>query len=269
MRALKFSIKKAAFCPLARNSIGLRIFRVAWSLFMDEISNQKDVLIGFIDEAAITIEEGSKFGRAFVGITPLINSPLSDCVISVLSCVVPAFGVLYKFFPSAVHGNDYATFLDDIINFFRIYVCSSNAQIVLIEDNCKIHCTQEVESTISKLNVALIPTVQYSPALNGVAEGYFGYVKLRHIDFFEQDMEDLFDSDEQKIQEKWSLISDNEFTNKISKKLYCEWKARMAQCVQGIPLVSGHIKIDRFEKDAKRLTTVPVFKNHKETSYKS
>lgn len=268
MRALKFSIKKAAFCPPARNSIGLRIFRVAWSLFMDEISNQKDVLIGFIDEAAITIAEGSKFGRAFVGITPLINSPLSNCVISVLACVVPAFGVLYKFFPSAVHGNDYATFLDDIINFFRIYVCSSNAQIVLIEDNCKIHCTQEVENTISKLNVALIPTVQYSPALNGVAEGYFGYVKLRHIDFSEQDMEDLFDCDEQKIQEKWSFISDNEFTNKISKKLYCEWKARMAQCVQGIPLVSGHIKIDRFEKDAKRLTTVPVFRNHKETSYK-
>ena len=127
LRSLKFSVKKAAFCPPARNTIGSRIFRVAWSLFMDEISNQNDVLIGFIDEAGVGIGEGSKYGHSFIGITPLINSTLSNCQVSVLACVVPGFGVLYKYYNSSVIGKDYASFLEDITAFLRIYVCSSNS----------------------------------------------------------------------------------------------------------------------------------------------
>ena len=35
-------------------------------------NNTKEVLIGFIDEAGVTINEGSKYGHEFIGITPLI-----------------------------------------------------------------------------------------------------------------------------------------------------------------------------------------------------
>ena len=122
MCSLKFTVKRGAFYPPARNSVGLRICCVAWSLFMDEISNTKDVLIGFIDEAGVTINEGSKYGHAFIGITPLINSPLSNAKVSVLTCVVPGFGVLYKYYGSSVIGTDYATFLEDVTNFLRKYV---------------------------------------------------------------------------------------------------------------------------------------------------
>ncbi|KAK8843129.1 hypothetical protein M9Y10_025322 [Tritrichomonas musculus] len=68
---------------------------------MDIISGQNDVLIGFIDQAALIMAEKSKFCRAFVRISDN-KKTLSNCVIFVLACVVPAFGVLYKFFPSAV-----------------------------------------------------------------------------------------------------------------------------------------------------------------------
>ena len=267
LQSLKFSVKKAHFCPPPRNSIGLRIYRVAWSLCMEEISNQSDVLIGFIDEAGITVSEGRKYGHSFVGVTPMINCPLSDCKISVLSCVVPGFGVLYKFFNSSVCGSDYSAFLRDITRFFRIYICSSNAQIVLIEDNCRIHCTQEVEDMITNLKICVIPTVPYSPALNGVVEGYFGFVKFKHVELFDKESSEAT-CDEELIRERWKMISDQEFTNKITKSLYCEWKARMADCVMGIPLISGHINIDRFLNDAKRLTSAPVYRSYNETKYK-
>ena len=138
----------------------------------------------------------------------------------------------------------------------------------MVEDNCKIHCTEDVEKTISKLKIGVIPTVPYSPALNGVVEGYFGFVKTKHLEYSEEELEVQPHCDVQMIHEKWTQVSDECFTNKITKQLYCEWKARMAQCVEGIPLVSGHIKIDRFINESKRLTTVPVFRNHKETIYK-
>lgn len=269
LRSLKFTVKRGAFCPPARCTIGNRIFRVAWSLSMDEISNKKDVLVAYIDEAAVSINEGDKYGHAFIGITPLINCPLSNTKVSVLACVIPGFGVLYKYYGSSVLGCDYASFFEDVTNFLRKFVCSSNIQIVFIEDNCKIHNTIDVENIISKLKIAVIPTVPYSPALNGVVEGYFGYVKFKHVDSPQDNFDDPLKCDEQIIHEKWAAISDKDFTTKTTKKLYCQWKAHLAQCVQGLPLVSGHINASQYEKDAKRFKTIKVYRNHKETIYKS
>ena len=101
-----------------------------------------------------------------------------------------------------------------------------------------------------------------------MVEGYFGYVKLRHIDFSQYNEDDSFECEEKTIHDKWETISNTVFTTKISKNLYCEWKARLAQCVKGLPLVSGLIKIDDFLGDAKRLTTIKVFRDHKNTNYK-
>ena len=41
---------------------------------MNKISFKKDVLMGFIDEAAITVTDGKKYGRAFVGINSVDQS---------------------------------------------------------------------------------------------------------------------------------------------------------------------------------------------------
>ena len=57
------------------------------------------------------------------------------------------------------------------------------------------------------------------------------------------------------------------FNDEIANSLYAEWKARMALCIQGIPLVSGHIKINGFEKDAERLLSVKVFRHYREVDY--
>lgn len=66
----------------------------------------------------------------------------------------------------------------------RIHICTSNTQIVIIEDNRKIHCTENVENIINKLEIAVIPIVPYSPSLNRVVEGYLVFVKLGHCVFY-------------------------------------------------------------------------------------
>lgn len=70
-------------------------------------------MVGYIDETGVTVVKEENI---------MINSPLSDCKISALSCVVPGFGVLYKFF------------------LFQF-------------------STQEVEDMISNLKICVIPTV--------------------------------------------------------------------------------------------------------------
>lgn len=268
LHSLNFTVKKAAFCPPARNSIGLRIYRVAWSMLIDDISNNEDVLMGFIDEAGVTVNEGSKYGRSYLGITPLINSTLSQCKVSVLACVFPGFGVIYRFFGESVLGTDYANFIRDVTNFLRIHICSSSVQIVLIEDNCKIHRTNDVEHVIEMLKLGILPNVPYSPALNGVVEGYFGFIKMKHTEIFSEESIEQPLCDDQHIRENWIRISDSEFTTKISKALYSEWKARLAQTIMGIPMVSGHIDSSLHINRTHRLTSVKVYRNHRETLYK-
>lgn len=268
LHCLKFTVKKAHFCPPARNSIGFRIYRIAWAMFLDEISNKEDVLIGFIDEAGVTVNEGSKYGRSYLGVTPMINSPLSSCKVSVLSCVFPGFGVLYRFYGRSILGKDYAAFLHDAASFLRIHICSSKAQIVLIEDNCKIHRTKEVENVIDRLKLGVLPDVPYSPALNGVVEGYFGFVKMKHTEVFSDEAYETAFCDDQFIRESWINISDSLFTVEKTKSLYAEWKARLAECVMGIPMVPHHIEVSIHQTSVRRLKSVPVFRNHKETQYK-
>ena len=65
-------------------------------------------------------------------------------------------------------------FYKKINNFLRKFICNKECEIVFIEDNCKIHQSEKVENEIINMNIAIIPTVQYSPSLNGVAEWYFG-----------------------------------------------------------------------------------------------
>lgn len=268
LHSLNFTVKKAQFCPPARNSIGLRIYRIAWAMFLEEISNNKDVLIGFIDEAGVTVTEGSKYGRSYLGVTPLINSPLSSCKVSVLACVFPGYGVVYRFYGGSILGTDYATFVRDVTSFLRIHICSSRAQIVLIEDNCKIHGTKEVEKTINELKLGVLPDVPYSPALNGVVEGYFGFVKMKHTEVFSDEAYETAFCDDQFIRESWINISDSLFTVEKTKSLYAEWKARLAECVMGIPMVPHHIEVSIHQTSVRRLKSVPVFRNHKETQYK-
>ena len=236
---LNLTVKKASFAPPNRNSVGLRIFRVAWCMFIEKILGDKNILLGFIDEAAVTSNQKRNFGRAFAGLTPVINCPLKKVKMSILSIVFPGFGTLYKFCQKSVDGTEYAQFLSDVNEFARKYICNNSAEILIVEDNCPIHNTKCVEAIIEQLKISLIPIVPYSPALNGVVEGYFGFIKLKNIQS---------DGDNELVQRKfieesWKKLSNEKFTVEIAQNLYKEWLTRMKECKAGKPLVSGHITV--------------------------
>ena len=254
LKNLDFSVKKVQFAPPNRNSIGLRILRVAWTKIIQKIIKKDNVLIGFIDEASVTTNEGPTQGRSYIGITPVVNCPLSKTKVSVLSLVLPGFGVLYQFINGPVDNEQYSTFLKDVVRFIRRFICNDETEIVFIEDNCPIHCTQLVEDTIKRLKIAVLPTVPYSPSLNGVVEGLFGYVKTNFVRVIEQ-------TSEAKIQEEiminWREFINTNFNLDFAHSLYYEWRIRLKQCEDGKAIYSGHIEPDKSVKvDFDRLQCV-------------
>ena len=92
---MKFTVKKALFAPPNRNSIGLRIFRVAWSRIIQDILMNDNVLLCFVDEAAVTDVEGRLFGRAYASITPVMNVPLQKVKLTIIAMVIPCYGSSY------------------------------------------------------------------------------------------------------------------------------------------------------------------------------
>lgn len=238
MKNLDFTVKNVQFSPPNRNSIGLRIFRVAWSKIIGKIIKENNILIGFIDEASVTTNEGSTKGRSYIGITPVINCPLSKAKISVLSLVLPGFGVLYQFFDGSVNNQQYSEFLKEAVRYIRRYICNDQTEIIFIEDNCPIHCTEEVEKTIKKLKITVLPIVPYSPSLNGVVEGLFGYVKLNFARVIEQTNDEKI---KEEIKMNWKEFINDFFNLDEIRSLYYEWLLRLHDCKQGKAIYSTHV----------------------------
>lgn len=256
LKALNFSVNKASFAPPNRNSIGLRIYRVAWSKFIEKIIKNDNILLGFIDEAAVTACEGRKYGRSYIGLTPLANCPLSKIKCSVIALVIPAFGVFFKFAEGAVDNLQYSEFLKESVHVIRQYLCNNKTEIVFIEDNCPVHNTQCVEDTIEALKIALLPIVQYSPSLNEVVEGYFGFIKSHNICLTDEAPAKTVLND---IKNMWKDSSNNHFSIQIAQSLYYQWRIRMKLCKKGNPIYSGHIDSQgKYDVDFNHLQYVTV-----------
>lgn len=265
LRYLKFTCKKCSFAPPNRNSIGLRIFRVAWCKMMKRIAQQKNVLLGFIDEAGVSNCNGKNHGRGYLGVSPLVNCPLQKNRTNIVAVVFPGFGVVYRFVNRSMNGERYAEFIKDATNFARKYICCNKVEIVLIEDNCPIHGTKEVDDMVEHLKIALIPIVQYSPSLNEVVESYFGLVKAQSTIIITYD--DLTNI-ELEIEKRWKHNSDKAFSVQKGEKLYLEWIGRLNSCINGEPLLSQHLDPKYMEKintqhlinvDVNRISHLAVF----------
>ena len=239
LKLLRFSVKIAQFAPPNRNTIGLRIYRVAWCKIIEDILNNDNVLIAFVDEASVTSCEGRVFGRAYARRTPVINVPLGKVQMTIVAIAIPCYGVLYSFIDNSCKGTQYAQFLKDAISFIRKYICNKDTEIVVIEDNCPINCTDEVENTVINLKFALLPIVPYSPCLNGVAESYFGLMKTNNIMTCGNTGEVATKG---AIQGNWMINTNSKFNESTTITLLAEWKARMELCKKGQPIYSFHVQ---------------------------
>lgn len=127
----------------------------------------------------------------------------------------------------------------DCVKFIRKYIRNSKTEIVLIEDNCPIHCTLDVENVVNDLKIALIPIVPYSPSLNGVVEGLFGYIKSSNIQIIDANDTNKIRNE---IKSNWRNLVNQNFNLDIAHSLYHEWILRLQACCEGKPIYSGHIE---------------------------
>ena len=180
---LNFKVKSIQFSPPARNTIGLMVLRAFWASIVLEVASLPNTVFMFVDEAAVTLLPNTIRGRALIGVVPVVEGILSNHKLSILSCVVPGFGVISRWFQGSVKGDDYAVFVSEVTDLIRRVVCSGSNKICLIHDNCRIHKTERVLKTIQEMKLEEFPTVPYSPHLNEVVEGYFGFQKKEMANF--------------------------------------------------------------------------------------
>ena len=239
---LQFQIKSIKFAPPARNTVGLMILRAFWACMVLELTTQIDIIFIFVDEAAVTLLSNTIKGRALIGVVPVVEGILSDRKLSILSCVVPGFGVISKWFDESVKGSDYAQFIREVTDLIRRVICTGSYKICLIHDNCKIHKTNETLNAIQQMNLTELPTVPYSPQLNDVVESYFGFQKKEMANF--QTPYSLLTKELTiLIKKRWSEAELN-FTPKISERFYSKWIATLRECKDGIPLSSKRIYVE-------------------------
>ncbi|OHT13618.1 hypothetical protein TRFO_43303 [Tritrichomonas foetus] len=190
----------------------------------------------------------------------MVNSPLSKAKVSILALVIPCFGVIYKYIEKSVLGDHYSDFLKECTDFLRRFIVDNTTEIVIIEDNCQIHKTSEVENTISTLQICVLPIVPYSPALNSVVEGYFGIMKGNQINssYQEQHEKHLF---VYQIEKQWNKTTKLLFTIEKQEKLYAEWLTRLHACIQGKPLFTGHVNRDTTDSYLEKLRSFKTYRS--------
>ena len=175
---LNITIKDPSFSPAARNCFGYRIARILWATVMKEISNAPGSLICFIDEAGVMLNK-RKRARGFLSMIPITNKPTYGKNISNLACIIPNFGVMYRWYSRAVKSDDYQTFLRDIPYIIRNKLGNEEMQLIVVNDNATIHKTDGVRDTAKLCKINLAYTVPYSPQTNFPAENYF--CQMKHV----------------------------------------------------------------------------------------
>ena len=175
----KFVYKKVSFSPKSRNTIGARIFRAVFASLIKRYLINDKVILCFIDESAVVATPSTSTGRGFVGITPIAIHGFDSQKLSLLTCVIPAYGTISRWINGSVTNDLYANFIAEAQNIIRTAIGDGTQSIVMLQDNCLIHSTATVVDETRKRNVFMLNNCPYSPQTNYVVENYFGNCKTQ------------------------------------------------------------------------------------------
>lgn len=257
---LRFVYKSISYAPPARNTFGLRVLRVVWARQIKNLI-ANNYQIAFIDEAAVYVMTKRSQGWGHVGVCPVQHAPLNSRIkASILACVFPGFGVIYRWFPNAVKGDDYARFLADVVFVFRRLIGRPSSRFAIIHDNARIHTTAAVEAMTQTHKIHVVPTVPYSPQLNTPVESYFGICKayLPKCKPPKWNRENLFAS--------WDNITEQHFTPAVSARLYSHWLLILDNAEEGMRLDSNHHSLDQEDNDGTVLEELRSTKSFRKQS---
>ena len=264
---MKIKIKQPCFSVKERNSLGYLIARCLWSQVINQIINDQSVIPVFLDEAGVR-KARCATSRGYVSITPLVEGNNKKYnTATVLSAIIPSYGTISKWFTSSITSAEYTKFIREVSYVMRTKICTKEYQIIAIQDNAKIHKSEEVRNMANKCSINLFFTVPYSPQTNLPAENYFGQLKyvlnFDHTIYAYKNIEneDIMDDDtelmngvystmlldEDQICIAWTRMCKLKYTSATSGKIYKAWLTVLNSCMEGKELRGEHYKASEDE----------------------
>ena len=251
LQNLKLTVKNPSFSPRARNCFGYRVARILWGQVLKSIAETSNTVVCFIDEAGVVLSKRQK-ARGFMSVVPITTRPLFRGSISNIACVIPGFGVIYKWYNGGVNSKIYAKFIRDAAYIVRNKLCNEQTQIVFVNDNASIHKTKLVIQTAIKCKVNIAYTVPYSPQTNIPVENYFAQMKHVVCYKFQAVSEEQCDTNKLPLQHKHMAIKDyilrqwdwqtkTYYDYENTSKIYGVWLNVLDMCIEGCALTGQHI----------------------------
>lgn len=239
---LNITVKKPCFSDPQRNSIGFRIARYIWSRFMLDVTEQRNALFVFIDEAGVQRSQPNT-SRGFVSVRPLTEGTTKS---NNIASILAGYGSISRWYKGSVSNQEYSIFLREISYILRTRICNQSTQIITIQDNASIHKTKEVREMALKCNLNLFYIVPYSPHLNEVAENYFGQMKYACIFDHEFACRDDCDGingttkyqflDEEELMYRWNEMTKQKYSGISALSIFQGWISILKECTEGKPL---------------------------------
>lgn len=268
---LNITIKKPCFSEPQRNSIGFRIARYIWAKIMLNITEQRNALFVFIDEAGVQRSQPNS-SRGYVSVRPLSEGTTkSSNIASILTAVIPGYGSISRWYKGPVTNKEYAIFLREISYILKTKICNASTQIIIIQDNASIHKTKEVREMALKCNFNSFFIVPYSPHLNEVAENYFS--QLKHACIFDREFSCRSENadgingntkfqflDEEEIMYRWNQLTKQKYSGISALSIFQGWISILNDCVNGKPLTGQ--KFTRSEVPNLHLNNIQCYRKN-------
>lgn len=264
LKKLKITNKTPSFSPKPRNCFGYRVARIVWANIIRDIQSTSNTLICFLDEAGVVLNK-RKRARGFISMIPTTNKPHFSKNISNLACVIPGFGVIYRWYNRGVHGEDYAKFIRDASFIIRNKICNEQTQIIFVNDNATIHKTENVKEMAARCKINLLYTVPYSPQMNLPAENYFCQMKHvvcykflavqgENVDRRQAPIQHGIQAYKDYVLQQWDMHTKQCYDYLSTAKIYGSWLNILNMCAEGKALTGQHIEpIANFNPKSVRL----------------
>ena len=249
LNKLNITVQTPCFSVKERNNMGYRIARVLWAEEMQQLHNDPNTMIAFVDEASVVLGRRNKC-RGFSSIRPCVTKNHRTKSLSILACIIPNFGSIYKWYKKGVRAVDYARFLREASHIIRTKLCNEGTNIVFVNDNASIHKSDIVKETCEKCKINLIFSVPYSPQCNLPAENFFAQLKFNALNAFKSVPNER--PQQFPIQHNLPLISTliiKQWDEKVASRydattsanIYSSWVTILNYCKRGMPLNGLHV----------------------------
>ena len=247
-KKINFNEKQITFVHYLKNCLGMTAMRKYWAKNVKNLIYNESFFPTFVDECGI--RDGKIKGRNITGITITQKSHMyANGNITLGLWCLPFIGRVFEVRQYGYTAPAYAGFILRGSHIIKNIALHPDMKMFVVQDNCSIHKNNSPIQSFNIANLPSIPTIQYSPELNGVVENAFKGIKTDEL----YNILNKATSFQQKIDQIQNYLIhkfQNEDENAMKASLK-HWLAILDECEEGYPLTGQlHIKPDdeKYEK---------------------